>query len=129
MVGLTLYDPANWTDDTMEIFSYCFDVVARGCDSSATLEKEIRRKFWWVSQNMSYTLVWAWFRNKEMLVGLLNNWRVHDPENNSHATTFSGSGSGSNSSSTISDSTICSDATLGGSEDTYSSGIPCASPP
>ena len=118
MVGLTLYDPSNWTDDTMEIFAYCFDVVARGCDSSATLEKEIRRKFWWVSQNMSYTLVWAWFRNKELLVGLLNNWRVNDPENYSHATTCSNSGSNSSN-------TICSEA----SETTDSSGVPCASPP
>jgi hypothetical protein len=111
MVGITLYDPANWTDDTFEIFSYCFDIVARGCDSSATLEKEIRRKFWWVSQNMSYTLVWAWFRNKEQLVGLLNNWRVNDPENSSHATTRSSRNS------------------EGSSEASESSGTPCASPP
>lgn len=112
MVGVTLYDPANWTDETLEIFSYCFEVIARGCDSSATLEKEIRRKFWWVTQNMSYTLVWAWFRNKELLVGLLNNWRVNDPENN--ATTCSSRDSSRNSE---------------GSGSSESSGIPCASPP
>lgn len=61
-----------WSEEEMEVFTYCCQRVAEGCKTSTEMEEDIRRKFWWVTATNAYHLVRTWFRNRQDIQDILN---------------------------------------------------------
>lgn len=72
----------SYTDEQLQMFTYCFTLLDAGFTMSSDMEAELRRKFWWISNTTAYTVVRQWFRNKEKIEEILAQQNHHEQINN-----------------------------------------------
>ncbi len=61
----------NFTDEELQMFECCFQIVGEGYRMSSDIETQLRRTFWWMSAARAYMMVRTWIRNREKIGALL----------------------------------------------------------
>ncbi len=72
----------SYTDEELQIFQRCFELVAEGYRMSSDIETGLRRTFWWMSASRAYTIVRIWIRNRKKIEEILAQQNPHDTSNN-----------------------------------------------
>jgi hypothetical protein len=61
----------DYTPRDLEVFRFCFDLIASGCKTSFEAERALRVKFWWASHLDSERLVKRFLRERSKIEGVL----------------------------------------------------------
>ncbi len=72
----------SYTDEELQIFQRCFELVAEGYRMSSDIEAQLRRTFWYMSASRAYTIVRTWIRNRKKIEDILAQQNPHDTSNN-----------------------------------------------
>ncbi len=67
----------NFTDEELQMFERCFQIVGEGYRMSSDIETQLRRTFWWMSASRAYIVVRTWIRNREKIETLLAERNAH----------------------------------------------------
>jgi hypothetical protein len=57
----------DYTDRDLEVFRYCFQLIADGCKNSFEAERALRVKFWWVTHLEAERLVKRFSRERSKI--------------------------------------------------------------
>ena len=61
----------DYTPRDLEVFRFCFDLIANGCKNSFEAERALRVKFWWASHLDAERLVKRFWRERSKIEGVL----------------------------------------------------------
>ncbi len=67
------WEKGPWSNEDLDVFQYCFQLVEEGCKTSTEMEVDIHKKFWWVTGTSAYRLVRVWFRNRADIRDILKD--------------------------------------------------------
>jgi hypothetical protein len=71
-----------YTDEELQIFQRCFELVAEGYTMSSDIETQLRRTFWWMTASRAYILVRTCIRNRKKIEEILAQQNPHNTSNN-----------------------------------------------
>jgi hypothetical protein len=69
----------NYTPRDLEVFRFCFELIAGGCKNSFEAERALRIKFWWASHLEAERLVKRFWRERSKIEEVLG-LRLSTPE-------------------------------------------------
>jgi len=69
----------DYTPRDLEVFRFCFQLVAEGCKNSFEAERALRVKFWWASHLDAERLVKRFWRERSKIEEALG-LRLSTPE-------------------------------------------------
>ena len=69
----------NYTPRDLEVFRFCFQLIADGCKNSFEAERALRVKFWWASHLEAERLVKRFWRERSKIEEVLG-LRLSTPE-------------------------------------------------
>jgi hypothetical protein len=61
----------DYTPRELEVFRYCFQLIADGCKSSFEAERALRVKFWWATHLDAERLLKRFWRERSKIEGVL----------------------------------------------------------
>jgi hypothetical protein len=61
----------NYTPRDLEVFRFCFQLIADGCKNSFEAERALRVKFWWASHLDAERLVKRFWRERSKIEEVL----------------------------------------------------------
>ncbi len=61
----------DYTPRELEVFRYCFQLIADGCKTSFEAERALRVKFWWVTHLDAERLLKRFWRERSKIEGVL----------------------------------------------------------